>query len=181
MISTVTSGDIYQWTDGDGDGSLWLSDSDVSSFSDFSGQVLWWAALSGASFHHSNLQGTNLMYAQLVGTNFGISNLGFTNLHGADLTSANLAFVNLSGADLSNVIVTDANLFLADLTNANLEDMVGWDDAFWMAASYNSETVLPAGMDPDTFGMIEVPAPPAIIFMAIGCLGLCKRRSISTR
>ena len=176
MISAIALGDIYQWEDGDGDGSLWLSDSVVSPYADMSGQLLWWAALNDANLHHSNLQEANLMYAQLVGANFGSSNLYFINFHGADLTDANLSFTNLSGADLSSTSVANANLLLADLTNADLSDMIGWDDAFWLAATYNSHTVLPTGMDPDSFGMIEVPAPATILLLMVGCLGSCKRR-----
>jgi hypothetical protein len=87
----------------------------------------------------------------------------------------------LSGADLSSSYVANANLFLADLTNADLSDMVGWDDAFWLAATYNSNTVLPTGMDPDSLGMIEVPAPATILILMVGCLGSCKRRLSTTR
>jgi hypothetical protein len=120
------------------------------------------------------------MYAQLAGANFGNSNLYFVNLHGADLTDADLSFTNLSGADLSSSSVTRANLLLADLTNADLSDMIGWDEAFWLAATYNSNTVLPIGMDPDSFGMIEVPAPATFLLLVVGCLGTCKRRNSTT-
>jgi hypothetical protein len=180
MISTIALGDIYQWEDGDGDGSLWLSDSVVSPYADMSGQLLWWAELNGANLHHANLQEANLMYAQLAYANFGSSNLYFINLHGADLTDANLSFTILSGADLSSSSVANANLLMADLTNADLSDMAGWEDAFWLAARYNDNTVLPDGMDPDLLGMIEVPAPATMFFLVAACIGSCKRRNSTT-
>ena len=40
-VTIVAFADIYQWSDGDGDGSLWLSDSNVEPGADLSGQVLW--------------------------------------------------------------------------------------------------------------------------------------------
>ena len=181
MISAIAVGDIYQWEDGDGDGSIWLSDSVVSPYAGMSGQLLWWAALNGANLHHSNLQESNLMYAQLVAANFGSSNLYLANLHGADLTDANLSFTNLSGADLSSSTITNANLLLADLTNSDLSDIVGWDEAFWLAATYNSQTMLPVGMDPDLLGMIEVPAPATMLLLVAACIGPCKRRNSITR
>lgn len=179
MVSVHTIADIYQWEDGDGDGSMWLSDSIAEPYADLSGEVLWWAALNGASIYQSNLQEANLTYAQLVGVNFGSSNLYLVNLYGADLSSANLSFTNLSGADLSSTTVANANMLLADLTNADLSDMIGWDQAFWLAATYNNNTVLPSGMDPDFFGMEYVPEPPVVLLLGLGYFLVHQRRRSS--
>ena len=105
----------------------------------------------------------------------------YCNLIGIELIDKDLSNANLVGADLSSSSVANANLLLADLTNADLSDMVGWDDAFWLAATYNSHTVLPTGMDPDSFAMIEVPAPTTLFFFVVGFLGSCKRRLSTTR
>jgi len=175
-VTIVAFADIYQWNDGDGDGSIWLSHSNVEPYADLSGQVLWWADLNGAFLHHANLQEANLMYAQLVGANFGSSNLYLVNLYGADLSSANLSFANLSGADMTNTSIGGANLLLADLTNADLSGMTEWDDAFWLAATYTDQTVFPTGMDPDSFGMIEIPAPSAIVLVVLSFFAAHQRR-----
>ena len=175
-VTIVAFADIYQWSDGDGDGSLWLSDSNVKPGADLSGQVLWWADLNGASLHHANLQEANLMYAQLVGANFGGSNLYLVNLYGADLSLANLSFANLSGANMTNTSIGGAYLLHTDLTNADLSGMTEWDEALWLGATYTNETVFPTGMDPDSFWMIEIPAPSAIVLVLLSCFTAHPRR-----
>ena len=176
LISTHTIADIYQWEDGDGNGSMWLSDSTAEAYTDLSGQLLWWADLNEAILHHSNLQEANLIYAHLVGANLGSSNLYLANLYGADLSSANLSFANLSGADLTNTYIGNANLLLADLSNADLSGMADWDNAFWLAAKYTRDTVFPTGMDPNSYGMIEIPAPSAIVLLFLSGFAAYQRR-----
>ena len=175
-VTIVAFADIYQWNDGDGDGSIWLSHSNVEPYADLSGQVLWWADLNGAFLHHANLQEANLMYAQLVGANFGGSNLYLVNLYGADLSLANLSFANLSGANMTNTSIGGAYLLNTDLTNADLSGMTEWDEALWLGATYTNETVFPTGMDPDSFGMIEIPAPSAIVLVVLSIFAAHQRR-----
>ena len=178
-ITSSSFGDIYQWFDGDGDGSLWLSDSTVEPYADFSERNLLWADLDWANLHHSNFEETNLMFAHLTGSNFAHSILTSSNLFNAVLSEANLSFANLSYADLSFANVYGANLFSANITDANLTGIGNWDQAFWMGATYNQNTIFPFGMDPeaDCFGMIFVPAPSALALLSIAAFTTRRRRS----
>ena len=178
-IASISNADIYQWYDGDGDQSIWLSESTAVPYADFSGQNLWWADLDWANLHHSNFEETNLMFAHLTGSNFAHSILTSSNLFNAVLSEANLSFANLSYADLSFANVYGANLFSANLTDANLTGIGNWDQAFWMGATYNQNTIFPFGMDPeaDCFGMIFVPAPSALALLSIAAFTTRRRRS----
>ncbi|MBC8201102.1 MAG: pentapeptide repeat-containing protein [Planctomycetes bacterium] len=155
--------DIYQWHDGDGDGSLWLSDSNAQPHSNISRQVLWWA---------------NLENANLVSANLSASNLSYANLHHANLDNADLAFTLFVGADLRATNFNNANLFYADISNANLTGMENWQTAFWLAARYDENTLFPDGMNPDSFGMINlsVPSPSALAIFGISTVIVIRRR-----
>ena len=50
----TASADVYQWYDGDGDGSTWLSNTVVEPYANLSQQTLWWADLPFANLHHAN-------------------------------------------------------------------------------------------------------------------------------
>ena len=62
------------------------------------------------------------------------------NLSGFDLSRALMSWVDLTGANLAG-----ANLSGTDLTAANLK-----------GATYDDETMLPGGFDPDGRGMVKV-------------------------
>jgi hypothetical protein len=155
--------DIYQWHDGDGDGSLWLSDSKAQPHSNISRQVLWWANLENANLDSANLSASNLSYA---------------NLNHANLENADLAFTLFVGADLQVTNIDNANLFYADVSYANLTGMQNWESAFWLAARYNENTLFPIGMNPDSFGMINlsVPNSGALAVFGISVVFTIRRR-----
>ena len=171
LSSTALAG-ISQWYDGDGDGSLWLSDSVVKPYADLSGQTLWWADLPYANLHHSNLVLTNLSYANLYAANLKVSDLSYAILFGSDLESSFLAFSTLHGADLRSTNINDANLFNVDITDADMTGMQNWETAQWMAARYNDNTVFPEGMDPNNYAMfyMEIPSPPVMLMFLMGVL-----------
>jgi hypothetical protein len=155
--------DIYQWHDGDGNGSLWLSDSKAQPHSNISRQVLWWANLENANLFSANLSASNLSYA---------------NLYQANLEDSDLAFTLFVGADLRSTNIDNANLFYADVSFANLTGMDNWQTAFWLAARYNDNTLFPSGMNPDTFGMINlsVPSPSVLAVVGISVVFAIRRR-----
>jgi hypothetical protein len=163
IISSTASADIYQWYDGDGDGSLWLSSSIAEPFSNLSNELLWWA----------DLQNVNLQYANISNANLAHANLSNTNLEYADL-----AFTSFIGADLHGTNMQSANVFYADFSGANLSELENWNEAFWLASKYTQTTIFPYGMDPNDFGMIEieVPAPGIIPLLGISILILKRRR-----
>ena len=180
IIACVTSSSaaaIIQWYDGDVNGSVWLSDSTIEPYADLSGQTLWWADLDWANLHHSNLEEANLMYAHLIGANLAHSNLGLVNFYGAVLSESNLSFTNLSYADLSNTNVFGTNIFQADLTYANVTNIDNWEQAFWLGATYNQSTIFPTGMNPESFGMILIPAPATLALVSIAVFAIRRRRS----
>ncbi len=169
--------DIWQWTDGDGDGTLWLSDSIAQPNADLSGQVLWWADLPYANLHHANLVNTDFSFANLYGANFKIANLSFANLFGADLEESILAYASFYGANLDSANIAEANMFYADFSNADLSNLENWDSAFWLAARYNANTIFPDGMDPNDYAMIDIEVPaPATVLLLFGLIFLAKRK-----
>ena len=99
VIASSTYADIYQWHDGDGDGSLWLSNTTAESYTDLSSQLLWWADLESAILHHSNLSYANLSYAKLKGANIAASKLSYANLFDSNLENTSLAFSTFKGAN----------------------------------------------------------------------------------
>ncbi len=180
LLSTpLCVADIWQWTDGDEDGSLWLSDSFVEPYADLSDQLLWWAELPYANLHHANLTYTNLSYANLIGASLKVSEGSFANLSNANLDSSILAYAEFVGANFEGANVDNANMFYANFSNANLEHIVNWNTAFWLAARYNANTIFPEGMDPNDYAMIEleIPAPGAISIFFLSLFQLKHRRS----
>ena len=175
-VSTNLHGEIVQWTDGDGDGSLWLSDSPIEPYVILNGEVLWWANLPGANLHHAQMQYVNLMFAELPGANISAGNLSFANLTNANLINTDLAFTILHGANLANADIALSNLFHADITDANLTGIQNWEEAFWLTARYNENTIFPEGMHPEDYAMIymEVPAPGNLLWFVT--IGLFTRR-----
>ena len=160
--------DIYQWYDGDGDGSLWLSDSIVEPYSDLSTQILWWADLQYANLHHADLSFTNFSYTNFDGANLASSDLSYANLFDSNLENTYLAFSLFRGTNLTASNINNANLFNADFSDADLSDVENWDRAFWLAARYTENTIFPIGMNPDDFGMIEIEIPTPGVFCLAG-------------
>jgi uncharacterized protein YjbI with pentapeptide repeats len=164
---------IYQWFDGDNNGSLWLSNSVVEPYSDLSSEILWWANLETANLNHSNFAFSDLSFAHLYEANLSASDLSYSNLFNANLGSADLAFADFSGADLQFSNIGNANMFYADFSNANLSNVQNWDSSFWLAAKYDANTIFPEGMNPVDYGMsyLEVPSPAIIpTFAMLFCL-----------
>ncbi len=170
FIASTARAEILQWYDGDGDGSLWLSDSIVEPYIDLSNQNLWWANLPFANLHHANLVSTNFYFAKLSNANLSKANLSYANLIEANLEETDLAYTIFAGANLNSSNIQYANLFFADLSDADMSNMKNWDSAFWLAARYNANTIFPEGMNPDDYGMIsiQIPSPAAgIIFTGL--------------
>jgi hypothetical protein len=166
-IASSTYADIYQWHDGDGNGSLWLSNTTAESYTDLSSQLLWWADLESAILHHSNLSYANLSYANFAGANIAASNLSYANLFDSNLENTSLAFSTFKGANLSLSNIKNANMFNADFSDADLSELENWSDAFWLASTYTANTIFPDGMDPDDFGMVEIEIPtPGVLYIA---------------
>ena len=116
IVTSNGRAEIVQWFDGDGDGSLWLSDATPEPFINLDGAVLWWADLPDANLHTASLRGVNLMYSKLAGANLSVSDLSHASLFGADLQYADLAFTTFHGAFLMEADVYGANLFHVDIT-----------------------------------------------------------------
>ena len=178
MYSQSALADIFQWYDGDGDGSLWLSNASVAPYSDFSMQTLWWADLPFANLHHGDFIFTNFSYADLSGANLSSVDMSYTDLQHANLENADLTFTLFVGTDLASSNMSGANIFYADFSDANLSNIENWGSAFWLAARYNENTIFPDGMDPNDFGMIEIviPAPEMLCFVGFSILLPRRRR-----
>ena len=181
FVTPLCVADIWQWTDGDDNGTLWLSESIAEPYSDLSGQVLWWADLPYANLHHANLSNSELSYANLFGANLKVANLSYANLSYAELENSTLAYANLFGANLESANIENANMFYADFSDANLSNVENWESAFWLAARYNTNTTFPEGMDPNDYSMIEieVPAPSVFTIAILTCVTNRRRRRIS--
>ncbi len=178
FTTPICVADIWQWTDGDNDGSLWLSNSLVEPYADLSNQTLWWADLPYANLHHANLENTDFSFANLFGANLKIANLSYANLFEAELGDSILAYASFFGANLESANIADANMFYADFSDANLYGLENWETAFWLAARYNANTIFPEGMNPDDYAMIEleIPAPAAFTILILAGSATRRRR-----
>ena len=114
-VASVSHADIFQYTDCDFDGSLFLTELEPEPYADLSGLYLGCADLFAA-----NLSGADLSGADLFAANLYHADLSGVSLNGANLTGADLFEANLSGADLSGANLTNAYLSRADLSGANL-------------------------------------------------------------
>ena len=174
----IATADIYQYDDCEGNGSLFLTELDAEPYADLSGLYLACAELAWANLEHADLSDTNLSGAALVEAH--LSHASFHNtyalyvffrdavMHHVDLTDATIMFADVTGADLLNADLRNATLTHADfsgahLIGADLTGVTGWNTVDWDEATYSDETVFPAGMDPDAYGMeyVEVAACPA--------------------
>jgi len=176
FTTQICVADIWQWTDGDNDGSLWLSDSLAEPYADLSYQVLWWADLPYANLHHANLMNIDFSFANLSGANLKIANVSYANLFEANLENSILAYASFFGANLDSVNIGDANLFYADFSDANLANLENWESAFWLAARYNANTTFPEGMDPNDYAMIELEIPNPSVISLVLFAGITARR-----
>ncbi len=204
--NTIVSGAIYQYYDGDSNGSLFLTDLDAEPFANLSGLTLYWADLAGADLSNAYLHGTNMFSADLRGANLTGAYLHSADMNqalmsgidlsyaymlnaqlsGADLTNASLeyaflSYADFSGADLSGTDftfanLTNANLQGADLTGADLSQICGCFNADFQNATYDNQTLFSEDMDPDSLGMIFVPSPGALALLAATWLLGCSSR-----
>ena len=193
----VAAASIFQYFDGDGDGSLFLTELDAEPSAYLAGQTLYWADLVGVDLSNAYLSGTNLFAADLTEANLAGSymmsanltqaimpgaNLTFSYLYGAQVTEANLSSVDLSYAylafaDISGANLTDADLSFANLINADFSgaQLSGADlsqvclgfNTNFEGATYSVDTTFAYGMDPDVLGMIYVPAPGTLAILGL--------------
>lgn len=175
-MTQICVADIWQWADGDEDGSLWLSDSLAEPYSDLSNQVLWWADLPFANLHHANLMNADFSFANLYSANLKIANVSYANLFEANLEDSILAYASFFGANLDSANIENANMFYADFSDANLTNLENWESAFWLAARYNANTIFPDGMDPDDYAMIELEVPTPNVISLVLIAGIYSRR-----
>lgn len=204
--NTIVSGAIYQYYDGDSNGSLFLTDLDAEPFANLSGLTLHWADLAGVDLSNAYLSGTNLFFADLrsanltgaylhsadmnqalmSGIDLSYAYMLSAQLSGADLSNASLeyaflTYADFSGADLSNADLsfanlTESNLQGADLSGADLSQICGCFNADFLNATYDDETMFADDMDPDALGMIFVPTPGALALLAVTWLLGCSSR-----
>lgn len=201
LTASLAQGDIYQYADGDNDGSLFLSDLIAEPGADLSGLTLYWANLTGMDLTGGTFVGTDLYAADLSNTILTSAymhqaNLDMANLESADLSYAYMLEAGLSGADLSYaqldfayLVLADlsdailsyadlsyANLIGADLTGADLSQVEQFAFACFHTATYDAATTFSEGMDPEALGMIFVPAPGALFLLGISALAGSRRR-----
>ena len=170
-VSCSANADIYQWYDHDADGSLWLSDSYVTPGVDLEGQLLWWANLADASLRRANLSHTNLVFSTFARASLSQTTFNQAWLYGVNFINADLTYANLSGTNLEYANVQGANLFRANISDANLSNLRNWEDAMWLAAQYNANTIFPEGMNPEELAMFELEIPaPAVGYLFLGLL-----------
>jgi hypothetical protein len=181
FVAHSANATIYQWYDHDADGSLWLSDSNPVPHVDLSGQLLWWAELSDATLRGANLSNTNLVFSTFGRASLSQVNFSNSWLYGVNFLEADLTYADFTGSNLEYANVQHANLFHVNLSDANLSNLRNWEDAFWLAARYNANTIFPEGMDPDAFAMFELEVPaPAVGFVFLMGTILKPRRRVRT-
>jgi hypothetical protein len=179
---STSNAEIYQWYDHDYDGSLWLSDSNATPYEDLSGQLLWWAELADASLRGANFSNTNLVFSTFARASLSQANFSNSWLYGVNFLDADLSYADFTGSNLEYANVQHVNLFHANLSDANLSNLRNWEDAFWLAARYNANTLFPEGMNPTEFAMIELEIPtPAAGFVFLGLGLLTPRRKNQNR
>ena len=177
ILTTTAQAEINQWHDGDGNGSLWLSDAVTSPYIALPGELLWWADLEGTNIHHANFSFTNLAYANISYANVPSSDFSFANLNASNLEYSSFAYSSFRGSIMTSANIDNANLFGADFSDADLSDLEHWDNAFWIAAMYSSNTIFPDGMDPQALSMVEIETPtPGVLYISCIALFLRKRR-----
>jgi uncharacterized protein YjbI with pentapeptide repeats len=136
----------------------------------------------GENHTGANGQNSNLTLASLVGTNLTSANLRNVTAVGADFTSATFSGTQLRDGDFTNAIfdgavlnaqVRDADFSGASFLGADLSAATNWALATWTGAIFDASTILPAGMDPVTEGMILfVNEPQTAALLGLGLLGL---------
>ena len=176
-ITSSSFGDIYQWFDGDGDGSLSLnspySTDDLANVA-ISGVTYWWGDFTNAYAPSSSWTGTNLHYADFSGANLRYGVFAYANLTNAIFANADLYSRNFSNSDLSN----------ADLRNTDLYWLNGgqndWDTNNWTGALYDDDTIFPSWLEnPESYGLIysPIPAPATLALLSVAGFATRRRRS----
>jgi uncharacterized protein YjbI with pentapeptide repeats len=105
------------------------------------------ALFVGADLSGAVLERANLPRAKLQGAKLGFAKAG-AELEGADLSNAELVAADLEGADLRNADLHDADMDLAKLEGVDMRGAI-LSGAKLKWATYNSETVWPAGFKAD--------------------------------
>jgi uncharacterized protein YjbI with pentapeptide repeats len=129
-----------------------------------------------------NGQNSNLTLASFVGTNLTNANLRNVTAVSADFTNATLVGTLLRDGDFTNAIfdgatitgnVMNADFSGASLLGTDLSAAANWASANWTGVVYDASTILPAGMNPVTEGMILfVHEPQTAALLGLGLLGL---------
>ena len=190
--------DIYQWYDGDGDGSLWLSSANAEPNADLYSDTLWWADLAGTDLSYSVLAYSNFQYADASGAVFLGASAGYSDWSFANLSNVQFGWVSGSsflevsfyGANLqfANFGIGGNNFEHADMRNADLRGANMWYMEEWYinyeGAMYDESTVIPEqwlgrGWTPESQGMVylPIPAPATLALLSLAALTTRRRRS----
>ena len=192
LFSSSLYSDIFQFYDGDNNGSLFLSNSSAIPQASLAFEELFWANLPSVDLTNAYLFQTNLQHANLnnaildfaymkdinlANSNMANSTLEYSYAFNANFNSANLVFANFIGAtlsfsdflesDLSFSVFALANIshasFIdATLVGANFTGVCCWGSADFNGATYDNTTIFASGMDPTELGMVFIPAPATL-------------------
>lgn len=132
-----------------------LSGADLS-ISDLSGSLLADANLEGADLTGAVLDGADLSAARLVGADLSGASLMGVDAPLLDATGADFSDAWLCGAQLAGSHFADADLSRASLVGADLSGVTGLEDADLDGAYFDTDTLLPEGLDPEALEMVEV-------------------------
>ena len=105
--------------------------------------------LADASLRRANLTHTNLEFSTLARASLSQATFIQAWLYGVNFIDADLTYADFTGSNLEYANVFGANMFHVNLSDANLSNLRNWDEAFWLAARYNANTIFPEGMNPD--------------------------------
>lgn len=120
--------------------------------------------LSGLDFDSQNISGLSFAGKSLSGACFDDARAVKTNFQNCDLYWATFRSANVQGADFRKAILRGAYLDFADFSYADLRGADLGRDSYdglttiegtnFSGAKYDSHTVLPEGLKPESQGMI---------------------------
>jgi len=99
------------------------------------------------------------------------ANFDWAYLWGSDFTNSDLTGASFSYSELSQATFTGSNLSSADLSGS-----LSWHTADWSGAFYDEGTVFADGMNPDSLGMILIPAPATLALLSLAGFTTRRRR-----
>jgi uncharacterized protein YjbI with pentapeptide repeats len=114
---------------------------------DFSRAYMKGADLSKAVCVRTKLENVQLAGGKLHATNLRNASLAQADLGGADLLGATFVGANLAGANFKGAALRGANLRNARLENADLRVVDSLKDTNLKGASFNKQTIWPAGFN----------------------------------